>query len=245
MDIADRVAIVTGAGSGLGRVIAGRLSDAGAFVVAADLDPTLAADASAAMAPSEPAVSDISTDQGREHVLAVAMRHGGPHILVNNAGGWGPADRQFPQATAQQWRAVLELNLIAPMDLTQRCLDPMTRLGGGVVVNIASSGGRGFDAYSSPEYGAAKAGLIRFTSSVTDLSKTHHVRVNCVVPDWIGLDRAHAQLATMSAAQRARTPPLIPPDDIASTVLELIRDDKACGQVIVLDGGSPPRRLTD
>lgn len=60
----------------------------------------------------------------------------------------------------------------------------------GAVVNIGSSGGIGDDAYGSPEYGAAKAGVRRFTAS---LSARHDVRVMAVVPGWIGLDRAHQE----------------------------------------------------
>lgn len=110
------------------------------------------------------------------------------------AGGWGGAGRQFPDATFDQWRRVLELNLVAPMAPTQRCVPLMMRLGGGVDVNIASSAGLGHDGYGLPEYPAAKAGLIRFTSSLANLTDSHRVRVNCVVPDWIVLPRAHSEL---------------------------------------------------
>ena len=60
---------------------------------------------------------------------------------------------------------------------------------GGSIVNVASSGGICSRAYSSPEYGAAKAGLIRFTSCVADWADSHRIRVNCVAPHWIGRDR--------------------------------------------------------
>ncbi len=60
------------------------------------------------------------------------------------------------------------------------------------------------------------------------------MRVNCVVPDWIGLDRAHAELAAMTAAQRAEAAPLIPPDDVAA-VSEFIVDESLTGRVAILD----------
>jgi NAD(P)-dependent dehydrogenase (short-subunit alcohol dehydrogenase family) len=87
----------------------------------------------------------------------------------------------------------------------------MRRTGGGVVINIASSGGIGYAAYGSPEYGATKAGLIRLTACLAGLPATHGVRAACVVPDWIGLGRAHEQLAAMPAEEHSATPPLIPP----------------------------------
>jgi len=64
---------------------------------------------------------DVLSTEGVDAVLQCAEELGGPHILVNNAGGWGGAGRQFPDATFDQWRRVLELNLVAPMALTQRC----------------------------------------------------------------------------------------------------------------------------
>jgi NAD(P)-dependent dehydrogenase (short-subunit alcohol dehydrogenase family) len=74
---------------------------------------------------------------------------GGPQILVNNAGGGGHIEPHFPDAEPEQWQSTLGLG------------------GGGVVVNVASTAGLGFGPYVSPEYAAAKAGLIRFTSSLS------------------------------------------------------------------------------
>ena len=83
--------------------------------------------------------------------------------------------------------SALTVNLVAPMLLTQ-LLWPSLAAGGGAVVNIGSSGGIGDDAYGSPEYGAANAGIRRFTAS---LSSRTDLRVMAVVPGWIGLERAH------------------------------------------------------
>jgi NAD(P)-dependent dehydrogenase (short-subunit alcohol dehydrogenase family) len=234
MDIRDRVAIVTGAASGTGKVIADHLADLGAVVVVAD-----AAEAGPSLPRRVPVQADLLTEAGLDAILKCAERLGGPHILVNNAGGWGTAGRNYPSATPEEWRAVLELNLLAPMALTQRCLPAMTRLGGGAVVNIASSAGRESQPYSSPEYGAAKAALIRFSTAFTD----DHVRVNCVVPGWIGLERAEAEVAAMSPEQRAELPPLIPPEEVAAAVSDLITDDSLSGRIAVLEGGVPRRLL--
>jgi NAD(P)-dependent dehydrogenase (short-subunit alcohol dehydrogenase family) len=74
---------------------------------------------------------------------------------------------------------------------TQLALEPMRGRGGGAVVNVASTAGLGLAPYESPEYGAAKAGLIRFTACLAYAREETGVRVNCVVPDWIATDRAH------------------------------------------------------
>jgi NAD(P)-dependent dehydrogenase (short-subunit alcohol dehydrogenase family) len=242
MDIAGRIAVVTGAAAGTGRVIARTLADLGAQVVLADIDGEGAQAVSAAIGRrggiSRAVRADICDERDVEAIAASAAALGdGPHILVNNAGGWGPAGRQFPEASPAEWGAVLDLNLRAPMRLTQRFLDTMAEAGAGAVVNISSSAGRGGQPYASPEYGAAKAGLIRFTTALGGLRETMGVRVNCIVPDWIGLDRAHAELAQMPLSQRAAMPPLIPPQTVAQTVITLVRDDSLSGRIAVLPGG--------
>jgi 3-oxoacyl-[acyl-carrier protein] reductase len=103
----------------------------------------------------------------------------------------------------------------------------------------ASSGGIGFEPYGSPEYGAAKAGLIRFTASLAGLADSHGVRVMCVVPDWIGLSRAKAQWQRMSPDERAASRPLVPPAEIVAVVVDLVRGGVG-GTVVEMWGGDRP-----
>jgi NAD(P)-dependent dehydrogenase (short-subunit alcohol dehydrogenase family) len=119
----------------------------------------------------------------------------------------------------------------------------MQRAGGGAVVNIASSAGLELSSYASPEYGTAKAGLIRFSTCLADLRDSIRVRVNCVVPGWIGLERAHADLDQMRAEDRDNAPPLIPPEDVASAVVRFVKSEDQAGRVLVLRGGHPPAML--
>jgi NAD(P)-dependent dehydrogenase (short-subunit alcohol dehydrogenase family) len=176
-------------------------------------------------------------------VARAAREHGGPHMLVNNAGGGGHVAPHFPDATVAQWGATLDLNLRGAMLATQLVLDPMARAAGGAVVNVASTAGLGLAPYQSPEYGAAKAGLIRFTSTLDVLHERMGVRVNCVVPDWILTERAHAEIAGMTERERAAAPVPLPMEDVAAAVVRLIRDDALTGRVLVLRGGAPPRLL--
>jgi NAD(P)-dependent dehydrogenase (short-subunit alcohol dehydrogenase family) len=135
------------------------------------------------------------------------------------------------------------LNLRAPMLATQLVLEPMRRRGGGAVVNVSSTGGLGNAPYESPEYGAAKAGLIRFTTSLAYARADTGVRVNCVVPDWIATERARAELARMTPEQRDAAPAPIAMEDVAAAVVAFVRDDALAGRVMVLRGGEPPRLL--
>jgi NAD(P)-dependent dehydrogenase (short-subunit alcohol dehydrogenase family) len=238
------VALVTGAGAETGRAIALRLAAGGALVVVADVDVAGAEETVAqieAQGGHAAAVeADVTRDDQVERMIAFAGRDGGgPHVLVNNAGGWGKAN--YPEAMPEQWSATLDLNLRGPMLATQLALEPMRAAGGGVVVNIASTAGIATDAYASPEYGAAKAGLIRFTTSLADLQG---VRVNCIVPDWIATARSEGELEAMTAAERAAAGPRVPMADIAAAVVAFVRDDSLAGRVVLLRGGRPRRFLT-
>ena len=105
--------------------------------------------------------------------------------------------------------------------------------GGGAIVNVASTAGVGAERGQSPEYAAAKAGLIRFTQA---LGAAGAVRVNCVVPDWIATER-------LTEEERASEPPPIPLATIAGEVLRLIVDDSLVGEAIVIWRGEQPQPL--
>jgi NAD(P)-dependent dehydrogenase (short-subunit alcohol dehydrogenase family) len=188
--------------------------------------------------------ADVRQAADVEHIVATAERlFSRLDILVNNAGGGGHIEPHFPEASPQQWGSTLDLNLRAAMLATQLVLEPMHAQGEGAVVNIASTAGLGFAPYHSPEYAAAKAGLIRFTSTVALVKERMGVRVNCVVPDWIATDRAVKELQEMSPEQRAKAPIPIPVEEVAEAVSQLIRDDRLAGRVMVLRGGEAPRLL--
>jgi NAD(P)-dependent dehydrogenase (short-subunit alcohol dehydrogenase family) len=231
MDIRNHIAVVTGAAVGSGRAITLGLTEAGAEVVVADIDRPGGED-TVRLAPAGRA-SFMRVDMTSRTEILDLIRLTEPQILVNNAGGGGHIPPHFPDATPDEWEATLSLNLLGPMRATQAALEPMRRAGGGAVVNIASTAGLGLGPYGCPEYGAAKAGLIRFTSTLDDLGV---VRVNCLVPDWMATER-------VTDAERAIDPPPIPLDVVAAATLSLIRDDTLAGRVMVLDRGAAPRLL--
>ena len=226
-----RVAI-TGGASGLGRVIAGTQLARGRSVVLVDRDEeqlqATADDLGGARHDSHVPVivADLATTEGIQAAADQLLATDGVGELVNNAGGWLPGD-QYPEAAPDTWLSALTLNLIAPMLLTQR-LWPSLAAASGAVVNIGSSGGVGDEAYGSPEYGAAKAGLRRFTAS---LGSRTDVRVMAVVPGWIGLDRAQREWQTLSAKGRSETGPPIPPERIAGAVATLLEHGRP-GEIV-------------
>jgi NAD(P)-dependent dehydrogenase (short-subunit alcohol dehydrogenase family) len=228
MEIAGRTALVTGAGIGTGRAITLALAAEGAEVVASDVDETGGNETVSMCAGSARFVkADVTLAADLRRLIDSAA----PTILVNNAGGGGHVPPHYPDATPEQWGATLDLNLRAPMLATQLALAAMRRDGGGAIVNVASTAGLGSERYQSPEYGAAKAGLIRFTSA---LGAVDGIRVNCVVPDWIATERVTAQ-------ERAATPPPIPLARVAAAVIRLIRDDSLAGRALVLWRDAEPR----
>jgi NAD(P)-dependent dehydrogenase (short-subunit alcohol dehydrogenase family) len=232
MDIGGRVALVTGGGVGTGRAIALALAAAGAEVVVCDIDSegARATAAEAAGLSCRAQILDV-TDAVPTVSLVQAL---GPRILVNNAGGGGHIPPHFPEAPREHWQHLVALNLLAPMWATQAALGPMTAAGEGVVVNVASTAGLARGPYQSPEYGAAKAGLVRFTTALGGLGGG--VRVNCLVPDWVATER-------VTEAERASDPPPVTLKAVADAALRLVADDTLAGRVLVLDRGRPPRLL--
>lgn len=225
---------VTGAAAGLGYVIAEELVVRGKSVVLLDRDEAaLAASVERLGGGSRITglTADLSSIEGVRSAAGTLLARGDVTELVNNAGGWAPGD-QYPDAGPDQWLSALTLNLTAPMLLTH-LLWPMLATAAGAVVNIGSSGGLGDAAYGSPEYAAAKAGLHRFTTSLTGRGE---VRVMAVVPGWIGLERAHQQWAALPEPERDDVGPLIPPRKIAATVCTLLESGRAGEVVEVLRG---------
>jgi NAD(P)-dependent dehydrogenase (short-subunit alcohol dehydrogenase family) len=233
------LAVVTGGGAGLGKIIVGKLAGQGAHVVIADLDPEAGSVVADEVQQRGGRATFVQTDMSEEKEVRQLMQRvaevGPLSVLVNNAGGWLPGP-QFPDT--EDWGRSLDLNLRMPMLAIQLALPLLGH--GGAVVNISSSGGWDSGRYGSPEYAAAKAGLVRFTTAVSDFADRYGVRVSCVVPHWIGLPRAVAEYERMSMAERRRSGGLIDPEVVAVSVIDLASDPDCAGRVIVVRAGRPP-----
>lgn len=222
---------ITGAASGLGRIVASTLLERGRPVVILDRDDERVHAAASQLSDQygiqvPVIVTDLGVIAGIRTAAEELTERFQVSALVNNAGGWLPGD-QYPDTDPDGWLSAITLNLLAPMLLAQQ-LWPMLSAVSGAVVNIGSSGGVGDAAYGSPEYGAARAGIRRFTGS---LGSRPDVRVMGVVPGWIGLDGAHRERVALTPDQQREVGPLIPPQDIANTVVSLL-DHGRPGEVI-------------
>ncbi|MEV6268939.1 SDR family NAD(P)-dependent oxidoreductase [Kribbella sp. NPDC051936] len=234
MDIAGKTAVVTGAAVGIGRAIAARLGAAGASVVVADLDAAGGEETRALIGPTARFVQvDMRDDDAVRELMACR-----PQILVNNAGGGAVLRPCFPEASVERWTAALDVNLRAPMLTTQLAIPGMRAAGGGAVVNVGSTAGVGFGPHVSPEYSAAKAALIRFTTTLPDLDG---VRVNCVVPDWVATPRGIRERAALPPAERGQAP--VPLEAVTDAVVDFVADDSLAGRVVLLEREAEPRWL--
>jgi 2-hydroxycyclohexanecarboxyl-CoA dehydrogenase len=244
----NRVALVTGAGRGIGAEIARQLADDGLRVAVTDLDEQAARSTAKEMhdrhgPDSAVAVGLDVRDLGAlAHALASVEASLGPvDVLVNNAG----IDRigPFTESTPQTWALLLEINLRGPIAVTHAVLPGMLRRGWGRVVSIASDAGK---VGSSGEvvYSAAKGGIIAFTKALARETAAAGVTLNCVCPgptDTALLDQvADADRRLYDSLARAVPMRRIGrPDDVAPAVTFLAGEGARyiTGQALSVSGG--------
>jgi 2-hydroxycyclohexanecarboxyl-CoA dehydrogenase len=239
----EKVALVTGAGGGIGAAIAKSLAAEGAAVAALDRDGS-AAEATVQELHAQGAraaafAADITDSPAiRASVEEVRSTLGPIDVLVNCA-GWDKIE-PFLDNTEDDWDRIIAINLKGPIVVTRAVLDQMIERGGGRIVNIASDAGR-VGSTGEAVYSAAKGGIISFTKTLAREMARHQINVNCVCPGPTDT----ALLATMDERLRAALDKAIPmrriaqPDDIAPMVVFLAGDGARymTGQTISVSGG--------
>jgi NAD(P)-dependent dehydrogenase (short-subunit alcohol dehydrogenase family) len=248
MKLHNKVALVTGAGSGIGLAAAKLFIEEGAQVVATDINAerlaVLESDIKAAGHADQLTIiaGNVAMQSEAENMVDVAVKtYGTLDILVNNA---GIMDEFVPLAELDDvmWRSVLGVNLDGPMYLSRKALNVMLPKGTGVIVNVASIGGL-FGGRSGVTYTTSKHALIGMTRSVAYHYATKGIRCNVVCPGGVETNISVRQpnplgyerlQTTLSSAVRAAQP-----EELARVILFLASDDSSFvnGEVLVADGG--------
>jgi len=242
--LSEKVAIVTGAGRGLGWAIAQRLALDGANLVIAEIDGQSAQEKAAAIRQMKREGLAVQMDVSRwadveSMVKQVMSKFNRIDILVNNAGILGP---YFPvtEYPEEIWDRVLAVHLKGTFLCCKGVLPIMKAQGGGNVVNMASVAGKEGNANMAP-YSAAKAGIMGLTKTLAKEMAPYNVRVNCVSPALIETDMARE----MTPEQRALLISKIPlgrlgrPEEVAAVVKFLVSDEASfvTGQCYDISGG--------
>ena len=236
----DKIAIVTGAGQGIGQAIARKLAAEGATVVVTDLDEASAIQTADALPGAVAIRADVSDRQAVQAMAdRVVQQFGRVDVLVNNA-GWDKAS-PFVDSDPADWDRAIAINLYGVLHTCKAVLPLMAARGGGAVVNLGSDAGR-VGSSGEAVYSAAKGGVIAFTKSLAREMARHQVRVNCVCPG-----PTDTALFASFAGPRLREAltKAIPfrrlgqPADVANVVAFLASDEASfvTGQTVSVSGG--------
>ena len=244
MPFDGRVAMVTGAGRGIGAAIARRLSDAGAAVAVCDVDPAAAEATAAVLGHGAVAIAmDVSDTRAvRAGVDTIERRLGAIAVLVNNAG----IDRiePFMASTEETWERLWQVNLRGTIVCCHAVLgSSMIPNRHGRIVNLGSDAGR-VGSSGEAVYSATKGGIIAFTKTLAREMARNGVTVNCVCPGPTDTSLL-AQVGEASAGLLESLARSIPmrrvgqPDEVAAMVAFLAGDDAAyvTGQTVSVNGG--------
>ena len=232
-----KVALVTGSASGIGAATARRLAGDGMVVAVHSRSSRSVGEALALELGGSYYQADLSDDsQAAELVPQVVREYGRLDVLVNNAGiSWPVPHADLSALTAEDWRRLLDVNLIAPWLLCTAAL-PALRKSGGCIVNVTSHAGvrpKG----SSIAYAASKAALNHVTKLLA-AALGPEVRVNAVAPGLVDTPltaswtEAQELWKTSSPMRRAADPA-----DVADLISALVHNTYITGEVILLDGG--------
>ena len=252
MRLKDKAALVTGAGSGIGRATAVLFGREGARVVASDLDADSTGETveqiRASGGEATGVTGDVSNGGDAERMVqAVLTAYGRVDVLVNSAGI--TARNALPdEASAEEvWDRVIDVNLKGTYLVSRYAVDEMERSGGGSIINLASIMAlvgypKVMDGGFNP-YGASKGGVLQFTRGLAVECASKSIRVNCICPGYVSTNLTRS--LREDAEKREFLEKLHPmgrfgePEEIAYAALFLASDESSfvTGAPLIVDGG--------
>ncbi len=253
MRLNDRVAIITGGGSGIGKATALLFAAEGAKVVVVDMDAAAGQQVVSEIGENGGDAFFVQADLTREaevkRTVEEAVQHfGALHILFNNAGTSGRGrDREIENLAQEDWDHVMAINLTGVYLCSKHAVPEIKRSGGGAIVSTASMAG--LIALPTHAYVASKAGVIQLTRSMAQEFGKDGIRVNAVAPGYIdtpmlrhtreGVPAAESDARLAGFGEQAPMGRVGRPEEIASAVLFLASEEASfvTGHTLVVDGG--------
>ena len=244
MNLEGRIALVTGAGSGIGAAIARKLAACGASVIVTDLRAEAAEEVAGALVEeglhAHAYAMDVCSEEAIRSVKDKLAEKGLlPNVVVNNA-GWDRLE-PFLKNTPDFWRKVVNINFLGPVTVTRVFLDPMIESGkGGRIINISSDAGR-VGSSGETVYAGAKGAVIAFTKSLAREMARYSINVNCVCPGPTDTPLFHANPEKVNEALVRAIPfrRVARPEEIAGPVAFFAADEASytTGQILSVSGG--------
>jgi NAD(P)-dependent dehydrogenase (short-subunit alcohol dehydrogenase family) len=249
MRLKDKVCVITGAGSGMGRVACEVFAREGALVAALDVvvasGEETGARVRAAGGEATFFACDVASEASvRADVEGVVVRYGGVDVLYNNAGIMPEADHSVVDTSVEVWDSVMAVNVRGPFLCCKYAIPEMLKRGGGSIINIASFVALVGCSVPQDAYTASKGALISLTKSLAIQFRPRGIRTNAICPgpietpllmDWLLKDEAAKQLrlGRQPSGRFGR------PEDIVNCALYLASDesDWTNGATLVVDGG--------
>lgn len=219
MTLAGKTVIITGGSGAIGSVVARRFVEAGSQVLVADMqaprpeDMEMLGNRSSSLVFHE---TDVLSEPSLQRLFAMAESYGGPHVLVNVAGGFrfGPSVEEMQE---DDWDALLQLNLKSAFLAIKTALPYMRRQAYGRIVSVAARSGLRGDPMVAP-YSVSKGGVILLTQSVAEEVKDYDITVNAILPSIVDTPGNRASMPDADASR------WVQPDDLAAVVMFLASD---------------------
>lgn len=251
MRLKDRVAIVTGGGQGLGRVVSLKLAEEEANVVVCDINEESMEETAKSIKRIGRESLCVKADVSNEEEVFDMVRKtlevfGRIDILINNAGGGLNAPDSIEMTTIKGWNKVISVNLTGSFLCCKAVLPTMEKNRSGKIVNVSSRAGRTGTFFSGPAYASAKAGILGLTRQLAYKMGPYGINVNAVAPGFTLTERIEKVWHSLPKENREliiNTTPLgrpAEPDEQATVIVFLCTDDARyiTGACIDVNGGS-------